>query len=279
MNIIKNFKVSDYNGIILDVDDNTIDNSDILSSLISKFVLGNFLSSSTQSQTSSGTTIVNSGVASIFGNHQDTSMLLVTYYGFLYSTSSFFGSDITLEDTSSIVVGGNCRIRKSPTGSFYFHLHSGTSYSSSSSMETRTYENGKIIVLSNANYLSYFILCDGAIYYYSNKADAVAGYLNQDSAGFRKIADFNTNKLYVIAPSMFTMSGIVTDYYKNTVGGVKIIIYLKSDNRVIGETISDDNGEYTIDVLARLNDECYMVFFAPPNVQFQSKVIDNIIIN
>lgn len=279
MNIVNNFKIDNYDSNIIDTGV-TISDTDYEGFLVETLGLGTLLVKSNYTA-DNGTALASLKEKSMYNENVNASIILTSNDGFCYGVTGFTGGDLIIQGNGFLNISASYTKTRLPTdGSLYFSMNSTTGYASTSYMNIASYTNGSVIRISNSAFNCYFATCDGALYCINAHTRGVkVGYLRKQSTVFFSSGyTMNKNKLYTITPSIFNMTGIVSNYYGEAVSGIKIVIYNKMTHRMIGVTVSGDGGLYDIDVMGKMGDECYMVFLAPPDVNFQSKVVDTVIL-
>lgn len=280
MEVINKITIESYMVNLIDTKNYNITNTEKTDFLVDTFGLGNMLTNTDYGTTNSTGSVVNTiKEKSIFDDRVVTSIHRASYDGIAVSATTFYGSHETLNSNGQLSLSGYPIFRKSPTGTLYFNLNNSTS-NTAVQLIIKSFENGTIVIgQSGSVFQCYFIFCDNAIYVLNNSSNRVRfGYLISNSMTYNRITELDKGKIYAIVPSIFGISGIVTDYYNAVVGDVEVLIFNKITHRLLGRSTSDINGKYKVDITGSIGDEVYMVLLSPTITNFQSKVVDTIIL-
>ena len=240
--------------------------------------LGEKLSSSTMSGTDGSTHHVLKS-RGVFDNPKPVEINAVHDDGLLYALDSFAGGQSSINGNSFISISTYARAQGTTTGGIYFSLlNKGLDVSGTGTITE--YTNGTAVELqSGTTYRGFLVFCKGLLYAVSLKNEMDIGYFNPLSVVYNRGLRVPALKLYVLTPKVFTIQGRITDYYSESAEGIDIRVFHKDNNRLMGSTVSTSTGEYEVDIMGMSGDECFMVLMSPQLSEFQSKVVDTIILN
>lgn len=132
----------------------------------------------------------------------------------------------------------------------------------------RTYNNGQLFINSHAYngfHTSYLFLGnDGIGYFCHNVKDdknwkPYFGYLNEDSFVYNHIFRPDAFKIYALIVNPIFVNGNVTDDNGIVMPECKIFAYERNTGRLIGKTVSGDDGSYNMQILHKKGTECFFV--------------------
>lgn len=93
----------------------------------------------------------------------------------------------------------------------------------------------------------------------SNHYQAPLGFLNEDSVSFNLITTLKPLVVYSIQSVIMQAHGIVKDAAERPAPNCPVRAYNRQTGQLIGQGISNTNGEYQFPIAANKNDEIYMI--------------------
>lgn len=201
--------------------------------------------------------------------------------GFCFGVSTFNGTNgpVTFSDGTAVNRYGNFN---APTdGGLYLNM----SPSMADLTGTYTSEIYNVGIYVQAEFagrgtLGIFFTNTSEVYFFHNVAfNAGFGPVGKGLRQVNVSAYCSPLKIYLLRSKLSTVSGSVEDAAGAIAPNCKIFMFRRSDGRLLGNTISDSNGNYTMNTHALSGDSVFMVCLDDDNApDFEGIIYDRVTI-
>ena len=199
--------------------------------------------------------------------------------GFCFGVSSFTGEYGKISFSDGKAVNGYSNFNAPTDGGVYLNMSPAT-LDASASYTSEIYDIGIYVQVNftGRGDLGIFFTKTSEVYFFHSAP--FDGGFGPIAKGLRNVivsTYCNPNKIHLLRSKISTVSGSIEDAAGNVAPNCKVFMYRRSDGKLLGSTISNSEGKYTMNTHALTGDSVFMVCLDDDNApDFEGIVYDRV---
>lgn len=181
--------------------------------------------------------------------------------GFGFTVAGFAGNDSSISFSNGKAVNNYSRVRPTYLGGLFLCLSPGNE-DWSGSYVTKAYSTGVLIECtfnSRGNLYIYFTNTQEVFFFHTVNMQAPFGFMAPGTNFVNIVGYCSPYKLYCLKSVVSIVSGVVKNAVGQPAPNCKVFMFRRSDGKMLGKAISDEDGNYLMQTLANRGDEVFMV--------------------